>query len=80
MPEREVEWFEGRKVWLEIDERLVTALLPGSPLLAAEREFEIAFANGGYDPGSGEHGLRSGLVRGIDGVAGGYARIGLGRR
>ena len=50
VPDREVQWSEGGKAWIEIDERFAPSLPPGSPLLAAEREFEIAFANGGYDP------------------------------
>lgn len=58
VPECEVNWFEGNKVWLAIDDRFAASLPANSPLAAAEREFALAFANGGWDEERIEAGCR----------------------
>lgn len=42
-------WSENAKVWIEMDARFDEALPDTSPLHEAQREFAIAFANGGWD-------------------------------
>lgn len=44
-----LDWRENAKVWIEMDERFDEALPDTSPLYEAQREFAVAFANGGWD-------------------------------
>lgn len=57
-PDGEVDWYEGDKVWILCEDRFEAFLPEGSPLAAAEREFELAFANGGWDEARAREGCR----------------------
>lgn len=57
-PDREVSLREGAKAWMWFEERFAPSLPCGSPLGAAERRFELAFANGVWNETEVREGCR----------------------